>query len=67
MALTKVWPDLEILQAFMMGLEVSFLGDFSSQSLKFFCRQVSKSLICRFFFSFGLWESNLSEFMGKAY
>ena len=25
--LANFWPDLEILQAYLMGLEVSFLGD----------------------------------------
>ena len=67
MGLAKFWPDLEILQAFLMGLEVSFLGDFSSRSLEFFCRRVSKSLICRCFFLFGLQEVNFPEFMGTAY
>ena len=30
----KVWPDLEISEAFVMGLEVSFSGDFASWSLE---------------------------------
>ena len=28
MGLGKVWPDLEISEAFLMGLEISFSGDF---------------------------------------
>ena len=32
----KFRPDLEILEAFTMGLVDSFLGDFVSQRLKFF-------------------------------
>ena len=34
-SLRNFWPDLEILEAFLMGLEVSFVGDFSSRSLEF--------------------------------
>ena len=30
----KFWPDLEISEAFVMGLEVSFSGDFASWSLE---------------------------------
>ena len=30
----KFWPDLEISEAFVMGLEVSFSVDFASWSLK---------------------------------
>jgi len=30
----KFWPDLEISEAFVMGLEVSFSGDFVSWSLE---------------------------------
>ena len=28
----KVWPDLEISEAFVIGLEASFSGDFTSRS-----------------------------------
>ena len=28
MGLGKVWPDLEILEVFLMGVEVSFLDNF---------------------------------------
>ena len=30
----KFWSDLEISEAFVMGLEVSFSGDFASWSLE---------------------------------
>ena len=51
-----------------MGLEVSFPGDFSVLESQFFCRRVSESRICRFFFNpFGLQESNFSELMSTAY
>ena len=42
MGLGKFWPDLEISEAFLMGLEVSFLGAFwvSVSSIFFFCRWV---------------------------
>ena len=30
MALAKFWPDLEVWKAFLIGLEVSFSGDFAS-------------------------------------
>ena len=33
MALGKFWPDLEVWKAFLMGLEVSFSGDFASRGL----------------------------------
>lgn len=38
MGLGKFWPDLEISEAFLMGLEVSFLGAFwvSVSSIFFF-------------------------------
>ena len=34
--LGKFWPDLDILEAFEMGIEVLFLGDFVSRSLHYF-------------------------------
>ena len=34
--LAKFWPDLEILEAFLMGLEVSFSGDFCVSDLSLF-------------------------------
>lgn len=38
MVLGKVRPDLDILEAFVIGLEVLFSGDFACQeSLIFFC------------------------------
>ena len=33
--LRKFWPDLENSQASVLGLEVSFSGDFASRSLEF--------------------------------
>ena len=35
MGLGKLWPDLEISEAFVIALKVSFLGDFASWSLDF--------------------------------
>ena len=32
----KFWPDLDILEAFEMGIKASFLGDFASRSLHYF-------------------------------
>ena len=32
----KFWPNLEILEAFVIDLQVSFLGDFASWSIQFF-------------------------------
>ena len=32
--LQKVWPNLKILEAFWIGLQVSFSGDFGSRSLE---------------------------------
>ena len=34
--LGKFWPDLQILEVFVMGFEVLFSGDFVSWSLNFF-------------------------------
>ena len=34
--LGKFWPGLEILEAFLMSLEVSFSGDFCVSDLSFF-------------------------------
>ena len=34
--LGKFWPGLEILEAFLMGLEVSFSGDFCVSDLSSF-------------------------------
>ena len=69
MGLGKFWLDLEILEAFLMGLNVSFLYVICIlESQIFFLSQwVSESQICHFFFSFGFQESNFSEFMGTAY
>ena len=33
--LRKFWPNLEILEAIVIGLKVAFFGDFASWSLKF--------------------------------
>ena len=50
MALGKFWPDLEVWKAFLIGLEVSFSGDFASRGLELFfksrCR-VSKLAFSR--------------------
>ena len=35
MGLGKFWPDLEIAEAFVMGLEISFSGDFVSRRFDF--------------------------------
>ena len=35
MGLGKYWPNLNISEAIVMGLEVSFLGDFVPQRLNF--------------------------------
>ena len=40
--LQKVWPDLKILEAFWIGLQVSFSGDFGSWSLEL---QTGKEII----------------------
>ena len=34
--LGKFWPDLDILEAFEMGIKVLLLGDFASRSLHYF-------------------------------
>ena len=60
MGLGKVWPDLKILEVFLMGVEVSFLDNF------FFCQRVLGSRICHFFFPFALQGSHFSEFMCTA-
>lgn len=52
MGLGKFWPDLEISEAFLMGLEVSRSSDFC----------VSESRICLFFFPFGLQKSKFFRF-----
>lgn len=58
MGLGKFWPDLEISEAFFMGLEVSFLSDFC----------VSVSRVCLFFFPFGLPKSKFFRVnLGTAY
>ena len=55
--LGKFWPDLELWKAFLIGLEVSFSGDFTSRGLELFfkspCRVpkpgssiLAKSRIC---------------------
>ena len=48
MGLGKFWPDLEILEGFLMGRDFSFSGDFGVlESLFFcFCQAVSESRIC---------------------
>ena len=51
-------------EAFLMGLKVSFSGDFGSRSLEFCRPRVSGSRICRFFFPVGPQESSFSEFIG---
>ena len=61
MGLGKFWPDLEISEAFLMGLEVSFLDNF------FLPKGFGVSSLSFFFFLFGLQESHFSEFMGTAY
>ena len=48
-----------ISEAFLMGLEVSFLDNF-------FCQRVLGSQICCFFSPFDLQESHFAEFMGTA-
>ena len=40
--LQKVWPNLKILEAFWIGLQVSFSGDFGPQSLEL---QTGKEII----------------------
>ena len=62
MGLGKVWPDLEISEAFLMGLEVSFLHIFF-----FFAKGFWGLGFVIFFFPFALQESHFSEFMGTAY
>ena len=58
MGLGKFWPDLEISEAFLTGLEVSFSSDFC----------VSESRICLFFFPFGLQKSKFFRVhLGTAY
>ena len=61
MSLGKVWPHLEISEAFLMGLEVSFLHNF------FFAKGFWGLGFVIFFFPFALQESHFSEFMGTAY
>ena len=34
--LGKFWPDLKIMETFVIGLKVSLSGDFASQSLRMF-------------------------------
>lgn len=57
MGLGKFWPNLEVWKAFLIGLEVSFSGDFASGGLELFfqsrCRVskpgssiLAKSRIC---------------------
>ena len=36
MGLGKVWSDLQISEAFLVGLEISFSGDFASRRREFF-------------------------------
>ena len=54
------WPDLKISDAFLMGLEVSFLGDSCNLGVQIFFQWVSESQICP-------QKSNFSEFMGTCY
>ena len=70
MGLRKFWLDLEISEArFLMGLEVSFLGDscVSESRFFFFLSRVSGVSNMTFFLSAGLQESNSSEFVETAY
>ena len=71
MGLRKFWLDLEISEArFLMGLEVSFLGDSCVSESRFFflfAHGFVESRISRFFFPFGLQESYSSEFVETAY
>ena len=62
MGLGKVWPDLEILEVFLMGVEVSFLDNFF-----LFAKRFLGSRICHFFFPLALQGSHFSEFMCTAY
>ena len=55
----NLWPDLKILEAFLMGLEVSFLGDSCILGVHISFQQVSESQICPE-------ESNFSELMGTS-
>ena len=46
----KIWAKLEISEVFVIGLEVSFSGDFVSRSLDFLkpgSRSLAKSQICQ--------------------
>ena len=45
MALGKFWPDLEVWKAFLIGLEVSFSGDFASRGLEIFFK--SRCRVCK--------------------
>ena len=58
MGLRKIWPNLEI----VIGISVVV-----SPSLDISVDWSRESWICRFFFLFGLHDSNFSEFMGTGY
>ena len=47
--LSENFVHLEISESFLMGLQVSFSGDFSVLEFQLFCRRVSETLI-RYFF-----------------
>ena len=44
----KFWSDLKISEAFLMGLEVSFSGEFCDSESRIFCPRISESWICLF-------------------
>ena len=46
------WPNLKVLQDFLMGIKAHFWVIFESSSHKFFCQRVLGSWICHFFFVF---------------
>ena len=70
MGLRKFWLDLEISEArFLMGLEVSFLGDSYVSKYRFFFSLTGFWSLEYNVFSFRLVfrESNFSEFVETAY
>ena len=67
--LRKFWPDVEILEAFLMGLKVSFSSDFCVLESRFFLfTNGSRSLgFVVFYFRLVFRSRNFSEITGIAY
>ena len=66
--LGKFWPDLEISEALLMGLEVSFWSDFCVLESRFFFTKGSRSLVfVVFYFRLVFRSRKFSEITGIAY